>query len=467
MSGYHKKPSLLGRQPLLRVGFSYHYNQPNWGGLRCDCKTPIPKALPTGEGWVGLNRHFSVKNLDKTAPSMSILPQKQASPHKQFGVLRITTVQESLESLLKGQMRFFVEQGYQVSMASAVTKPEQLANLEAHEGCKHYELPLTRQITPIKDLLAIWKTYRLIRNLRPNIVHTHTPKAGMVGMIAAWFARVPIRLHTVAGLPLMERTGFTKQILIAVERMTYRFATEVFPNSFGLQNYIFQHISSSTKIKVIGQGSSNGINIHYFSKTEVIEQQARLLREELGLSPQAFVWIFVGRMVKDKGINELIAAFLDFEQQYPNQKLLLVGPYEQALDPLLPQTISAITAHSNIFHVGFQKDIRPYLAVADALVFPSYREGFPNVPMQAACMGLPLILSDINGCNELIINNQSGLLIPPKSSDAIFEAMQRLYLSAELRLSLAREGQRDIQEKYSQIVVWHKIKAAYDALLRQ
>lgn len=414
--------------------------------------------------------------MDKTDLSMSLIPQERPSPEKRFGtshsngavkLLRITTVQESLESLLKGQMRFFVEQGYQVSMASAVTKPEQIPDLEEHECCKHYELPLTRQITPIKDLIAIWKTYRLIRTLRPHIVHTHTPKAGMVGMIAAWLARVPIRLHTVAGLPLMERAGLTKQILIAVERMTYWFATGVFPNSFGLQDYIFRRISRSSKIKVIGQGSSNGINIEYFSKTEVIEQQANTLRDALGLNRHDFVWIFVGRMVQDKGINELVEAFVRFEQQYPHQHLLLVGPYEQTLDPLLPQTLAAISAHSNILHVGFQKDIRPYLAMADSLVFPSYREGFPNVPMQAACMGLPLILSDINGCNELIINEKSGLLIPPKSSEAIFEAMQRLYLSAELRLSLAHEGESVIREKYSQAVVWNQIKAEYEALLGQ
>ena len=407
---------------------------------------------------------------------MSLFPQERPLSHKEFGLshsngvvklLRITTVQESLESLLKGQMRFFVEHGYQVFMASAVTKPEHLASLEEHEGCKHYELPLTRQITPIKDLLAIWKTYWLIRTLRPNIVHTHTPKAGMVGMIAAWLARVPIRLHTVAGLPLMERVGLTQQLLMMVERMTYWFATGVFPNSFGLQAYIFRHISKSSKIKVIGQGSSNGINSSYFSKTVVIEQQASILREGLGLNSQDFVWIFVGRMVKDKGINELIAAFLDFDQQYPNQRLLLVGPYEQALDPLLPQTLAAISAHSSIIHVGFQKDIRPYLAMADALIFPSYREGFPNVPMQAACMGLPLILSNINGCNELIINEKSGLLILPKSSDAIFEAMKKLYLSPKLRLALAHKGQQDIQAKYSQAVVWNQIKAEYEALLGQ
>lgn len=404
--------------------------------------------------------------MNKTNLQTPLLPQERLSPQNgEVKILRITTVQESLESLLKGQMRFFVEQGYQVSMASTVTKPVQLADLEEHEKCKHYELPLTRQITPLKDLIAIWKTYRLIRMLQPNIVHTHTPKAGMVGMIAAWLARVPIRLHTVAGLPLMERKGLTKQILIAVERMTYWFATGVFPNSFGLRDYIFQHISRSSKIKVIGQGSSNGINIEYFSKTELIEQQANTLRGELGLNRQDFVWVFVGRMVKDKGINELVEAFVRFEQQYPHQRLLLVGPYEQALDPLLPQTMADITAHKRIHSVGFQKDVRPYLAMAHALVFPSYREGFPNVPMQAACMGLPLILSDINGCNELIINNKSGLLIPPKDSPAIFEAMQRIYSSAALRLSLAQAGQQLVRDKYSQTVVWSQIKAEYERLL--
>ena len=382
-------------------------------------------------------------------------------------ILRITTVQESLESLLKGQLNFFKNQGYDLSMASAVTAHDRIEALEEQEDCKHYNLPLTRKITPIKDFIAIWKTYKLIRKLKPTIVHTHTPKAGMVGMIAAWFAGVPIRLHTVAGLPLMERKGFIKKILIGVERITYAFATQIYPNSFGLKDYINQNISKASKIKVIGQGSSNGINILNFSKSAEIIQKAELIRATLDLDKSDYIWIFVGRVVGDKGINELIEAFVIFQKQYSNNSLLIVGSYEKELDPLKAKTEKILEGHEKIFHVGFQKDIRPYLCLSNSLVFPSYREGFPNVPMQAACMGLSLILSDINGCNELIKNNESGLLIPPKSVEAIINAMKRLYLSKEFGKQLGINAYNEVIQKYSQPVVWNHILLTYESLLKQ
>jgi glycosyltransferase involved in cell wall biosynthesis len=382
-------------------------------------------------------------------------------------ILRITTVQESLESLLKGQLKFLKTQGYDLSMASAITAHDRIEALEKQEGCKHYNLPLTRKITPIKDFIAIWKTYKLIRKLKPTIVHTHTPKAGMVGMIAAWFARVPIRLHTVAGLPLMEKEGFIKKILIGVERITYAFATQIYPNSFGLKDYINHHISRSHKIKVIGQGSSNGINTLNFSKSKEIINEAQLIRAKLNININDYVWIFVGRVVGDKGINELVEAFDIFQKEYPNNALLIVGPYEKGLDPLKAQTENLLESHEKIFHVGFQKDIRPYLCLSNSLVFPSYREGFPNVPMQAACMGLSLILSDINGCNELIKNNESGLLIPPKSVVAIINSMKRLYLSKEFGKQLGINAYNEVIQKYSQPVVWNHILSAYKSLLKQ
>lgn len=382
-------------------------------------------------------------------------------------ILRITTVQESLESLLKGQLLFFKNQGYDLSMASAITAYDRIEALEMQEGCKHYNLPLTRKITPIKDFIAIWKTYKLIRKLKPTIVHTHTPKAGMVGMIAAWFAKVPIRLHTVAGLPLMEREGFIKKILIIIERITYAFATQIYPNSFGLKDYINQNISKDAKIKVIGQGSSNGINTLNFSKSKKIIDEAQLIRVKLDININDYVWIFVGRVVGDKGINELVEAFDIFQKEYPNNSLLIVGSYEKELDPLKTQTENLLENHEKIFHVGFQKDIGPYLCLSNSLVFPSYREGFPNVPMQAACMGLSLILSDINGCNELITNNESGLLIPPKSVEAIINAMKRLYLSKEFGKQLGINAHNEVIQKYSQPVVWNHILLEYESLLKQ
>lgn len=382
-----------------------------------------------------------------------------------INLLRITTVQESLETLLKGQLRYFKEQGYNVSMASSVTNPDRIIELETRESCTHYELPLTRKITPIKDIIAIWRTYKLIKRINPHIVHTHTPKAGLVGMFAAWLARVPVRLHTVAGLPLMEKEGLVKKILIYVERLTYYFATQIYPNSFGLRDFIFEEISKNKKIKVIGKGSSNGINIDYYSKSSDVILQSQVIRTQLGLKEDEFIWIFVGRVVRDKGINELVDAFQIFQQQHPNNSLLIVGPFEDELDPVSQKTKLLLENHSKILCIGFQKDVRPYLCVADALIFPSYREGFPNVPMQAACMGLPLILTDINGCNELIEDKISGLLIKPKSVEAILEGMKLIFSDEDLRRMLALNIQNKIRDNFSQDVVWNYILNEYNKML--
>lgn len=381
-------------------------------------------------------------------------------------ILRITTVQESLESLLRGQLLFLKDQGFDLMMASAITSSDTIQHLEQREGCKHYDLPLTRKITPIKDLYAIWKTYALIVELKPDIVHTHTPKAGMVGMIAAWLARVPIRLHTVAGLPLMEKKTFIKTILIYIEKITYLLATRVYPNSFGLKDYINTHISDHAKIKVIGNGSSNGIDTEAFQKTTEIIDKGSKIRSDLGLDPDDYVWIFVGRVVGDKGVNELLSAFDVFQKEYPNNTLLIVGPYEKELDPLTQKSELLLKEHKKIYHVGFQNDVRPYLSLSNSLIFPSYREGFPNVPMQAACMELSLILSDINGCNEIIENNKSGLLIPSKNTEEIIKAMKILYSDEDYRLQLARNAKKEITQKYSQNAVWTQILDEYKSIVQ-
>jgi glycosyltransferase involved in cell wall biosynthesis len=326
-------------------------------------------------------------------------------------------------------------------------------------------LELTRKITPLKDIVAVFKLYRFLKKEKPAIVHTHTPKAGIVGMMGAWLAGVPNRLHTVAGLPLMEATGFKRKILDFVEKLTYRFATKVYPNSKGLYDFIIsEKFTSQKKLSIMGQGSSNGIDPVYFNPSIYSENDKTLLRSRFNIPQNNFLFIFVGRLVKDKGINELIAAFSKLSESKDNVSLLLVGPFENDLDPLLPVTLKTIDNHSHIYSVGYQNDVRPFFAIADALVFPSYREGFPNVVMQAGAMGLPSIVTDINGCNEIIQNGINGLIIPPKEIDELYEAMKLLVEEPVLYSNIKKVTRNNIEKKYNRKQVWQALLEEYKKL---
>lgn len=373
-------------------------------------------------------------------------------------LIRITTVPISLKLLLKGQLRFMQEHGFEVIGISS-NEPE-LQDVHQKEGVSVIALAMTRTISPLKDLKSLWIFYRLCRKEKPLIVHAHTPKAGIVAMFGARLANVPIRLHTVAGLPLMEVTGLKRRVLDAVEKLTYRCATRVYPNSQGLYRFIIDHnLTSADKLKVLGSGSSNGIDTSYFNTNQVTEEQKAELKRELNISPTDFVFLFVGRLVGDKGINELVEAFS--KMQGYNTKLLLVGLLEADLDPLKEETLHEIDLNPNIITVGFQKEVRPYFAISDTLVFPSYREGFPNVVMQAGAMELPSIVSNINGCNEIIIEGENGMIIPSKDSEALLNAMSLLREDKCLYQKLRCNSRKLIESRYQQSVVWEAILQEY------
>jgi glycosyltransferase involved in cell wall biosynthesis len=381
-------------------------------------------------------------------------------------LIRITTVPLSLEKLLEGQLEYMQEY-YVVTGISA--DPKKLEELGRNRHYNTFHVEMTRQITPWQDVKALWRLYNYLKQEKPAIVHTHTPKAGVVGMLAAKLADVPIRLHTVAGLPLMEATGIKRKILNAVERLTYACATKVYPNSVGLQKFILkQGFTHKDKLKIIGQGSSNGIDTSHFDPQKYDESLKAVLRGELGITKEDFVFIFVGRLVSDKGINELVQAFqnlkLNGAVSGQNAKLLLVGPLETELDPLHEETLKAIETNAAIISVGYQEDVRPYLAVSDALAFPSYREGFPNVVMQAGAMGLPAIVSDINGCNEIIIPNKNGIIIPPKNTEALQNAMQELMQNENLYQQLKSNARNLITTRYERQKVWEALLEEYQGL---
>ena len=375
----------------------------------------------------------------------------------------------SFKVLLKGQLRFMASNGFDVKGVSS--EGEDLKEVVENEGVVMKAINMSRKITPFQDLKSLWEMWNFLRKEKPQIVHTHTPKAGIIGMLAARLAGVPHRLHTVAGLPLMEATGIKRKILNFVEKLTYSSATRVYPNSKGLYDFILQNnFTQSNKLKIIGNGSSNGINTTFFSPDQVSETERVVLREKLNIQPDDFVFVFVGRIVSDKGINELIKAFSQLQAAENNEqigiKLLLVGGLESDLDPLNPETLAEINQNRDIISVGFQQDVRPFFAISDALAFPSYREGFPNVVMQAGAMGLPSIVSDINGCNEIIVEGENGLIIPSKNVEKLKEKMLTLARDKNLYIKLKENSRRMIENRYEQSVVWKALLEEYESLLQ-
>jgi len=380
-------------------------------------------------------------------------------------LIRITTVPVSLLILLKSQLKFMSAHYDVIAVSSG---GEMLDQVKEQTGVRTVAVEMTRKITPLKDLVALWNLYKLIKKERPKFVHTHTPKAGLLGMIAASMAGVPVRLHTVAGMPLLESTGLKRKVLDVVEKITYGFATKVYPNSNQMKKIILENkYCKSSKLHVIGNGSSNGIDTCYFSPDLLVDKgsnhsEAKLkLRETYGISPAALVYCFIGRMVNDKGLKELVSAFVEINKTRPETRLILVGPFENDLDPLDAYTEDHVKNHQAINWVGFQKDVRPYLFVSDIFVFPSYREGFPNVVMQSGAMGLPSIVSDINGCNEIIIDYENGIIVPPKDKDKLKDAMVELYVDAQLRAKLAKNSRAMILSRYDQNYIWGELLREY------
>lgn len=384
----------------------------------------------------------------------------QAKTTEKIKILRVVTSSISFK-LIDGQAQFMQQQGYQVITASGGPFPKE--EIPQLKGVRFIPQPhLVRPISIKEDLLALRDMIRLIRKERPDIIHSHTPKAGLMGMLAGWLCRVPIRIHTVAGLPLLVHSGFKRKVLNLVERITYRCATYVYPNSHRLRDTIISlKLASPDKLRVIGDGSSNGINVQHFCKELLAKELVDSIRKQLGGS---FTFIFVGRIVRDKGICELVEAFTRLQQEHPDARLLLVGDFEQKLDPLPEDVYHTIQSHPAIYCAGWQNDVRPWFAAADALAFPSYREGFPNVVMQAGAMELPCVVSDINGCNEIIIEEENGLIIPSHDAPALYQAMKRMIEDKALYMHCQQNARPLIASRYKQEDVWQATLEMYRSL---
>lgn len=375
-------------------------------------------------------------------------------------IIRTSTVSGSLNTFCRGLLRELQEEdGYEVV---AVSSPgNAMREIEEREGVRIVAVSMERHISPLKDLKSLWGLIRVFRREKPMMVHSMTPKAGLLSMMAAWVCRVPVRVHTFTGLVFPTASGLTQKILIFTDRITCACATHIVPEGDGVKNDLINYNITKKPLKVLGHGNVRGIDLDYFSpQLPEVQADATKIRK-----PGIFTFVFVGRLVRDKGINELVEAFERLNKEYPDTRLILVGRQEPNLDPLKPETLAKMSNNKNIERVGQQDDVRPWLAASDVFVFPSYREGFPNVVIEAGAMGLPSIVTNINGSREIIIEGKNGTIIPPRDTDALYQAMKRLISNPAMVAEMASNGHSLIASRYEQTYVRRCLKDYYKEII--
>ena len=367
-------------------------------------------------------------------------------------IIRASTIPQSLNTFCKGVLKELSQDYEVVALASPGPALDEVAQ---REGVRVIAVPMERHISLVKDLKSLWQMWRVMRLERPDMVHSITPKAGLICMLAAKLAGVPRRVHMFTGLVWPTSTGLKRWILMATDWITCACATHVLPEGEGVKNDLLNHHITRKPIKVLGYGNIRGIDLEYYNPGHYAPRSA----------DGVFTFVFVGRIVRDKGINELVKAFDRLHQEEQNTRLILIGAREDNLDPVLPETIERIERGDGIDAVGRQSDVRPFYAAADALVFPSYREGFPNVPIEAGAMGLPSIVTDINGSREIIVDGQNGVIIPPRDEEALYRAMKRFVTSPDELATMAAKARPMIASRYEQSYVRQCLYDFYHEIL--
>jgi len=330
----------------------------------------------------------------------------------------------------------------------ALSSPgKEMAEIAEREGVRVIGVPMARHISLLNDVVALWRIIGVFRKERPTIVHSMTPKAGLLCMVAAWMTRVPIRIHTFTGLVFPTATGLKRKILMTTDRLTCLCATNIIPEGEGVKSDLQNNKITRKPLKVLGFGNVRGIDLEYYKRrTEVLAVAEKIRKKGV------FTFLFVGRIVADKGINELCAAFNTLHREFPNTCLRLVGLFEDDLDPVTSETRSLIDNQESIECVGakYNDDLLACYASADCFVMPSYREGFPNTVIEAGAMDLPSIVTDINGSREIIVEGENGLIVPPKDQRALLDAMTRMLIDDNARNAMSANARNMIADRFEQ-----------------
>jgi glycosyltransferase involved in cell wall biosynthesis len=308
----------------------------------------------------------------------------------------------------------------------------------------------------------------ILRKEKADIIHSHTPKAGLIAMMAGKFCGIKIRIHTVAGLPLMVEKGIKFRILKLMEKLTYSCATHVWPNSQSLLKYITKEkLTSEKKLSVILQGTTNGINLLIFNPEKLRQEKLKEIKKSIGYSDEFTYLLFVGRVVYDKGVAELISVFAKLRKRNSKLKLVIIGRYEKELDPLPPFTLDEMENNQNIRHIVWTDDVEYYMNIADFFVFPSHREGFANVLLQAGAMGLPIVCSNIPGNIDLIEHQKTGFLFECGDENSMMKSLEEAINSPQKANEYAIRLKNQVHNFYDRVSVQQAILETYYQLLKE
>jgi glycosyltransferase involved in cell wall biosynthesis len=377
----------------------------------------------------------------------------------------------AFQGIFRGQMKYLNENGFEIKIICS-DGPE-VQSVKESEGCSVLTIPFSRKISLKTDIVTIYRLVLILRKIKPHIVHTHTSKAGLIGMISSFLARCPIRIHSVPGLQMMERKGLRRLILNLSERLTYFLSDIVCPNSKSLKEYILNHkMCSSEKIRIIGCGSSSGVNLDkycmHLKKTSI----RNTIRERFCIEDSGVVLAFIGRIAKEKGIHELVESFVNLSKRYANLYLLLIGKYDDIgeydsiNDGIDNDTRNILNNNTRLNITGWVEDVESYLAASDIVVHPSYREGLSNALLQAGSMGLPSVTTNVSGCIDVIKDGETGLIVSPKDSAALEEALEVLILDEDKRMELGLNAYHHVSANFASNIIWEETARFYTDMLK-
>lgn len=372
-------------------------------------------------------------------------------------IIRISTVPGSLYTFVRQQL---VELKKEYDVVAVSSPGPKLKLLGEECGIRVVEVPMERHISILSDIKSLYQLIVVFIKERPDAIHSMTPKAGLLSMLAGKITGVSVRMHTFTGLVFPTSYGLKRKILMLTDKITCACATYINPEGFGVKKDLERFNITKKPLYVIANGNVRGVDMKWYSRTEQVELKAKDLRVE-----DKVTFCYIGRIVKDKGINELVWAFSQLNKEYSNTRLILIGVLEDKLDPIKPEIYSEIMNNKSINYVGPQNDVRPWLAASDIYVFPSYREGMPNSLLEAGAMGLPSIVTNINGNNEIIVDGKNGEIIPARNQDALYNKMREWVNNKEKVSRMAGNARRMIGERYSQDIVLAETIKVYHELI--
>lgn len=380
-------------------------------------------------------------------------------------LLWVTTVAQSI-TLFKGQLAFMSKYFDLTFVASNEANLSELKERGETEKIRVYELPMKREISLWNDLKSLVAFLSYFRTIKPDAVHGNTPKGALLSMLAAKLIGVKTRIYMCHGLRYQGGSGMMRRILQWMERLTCSCATHVLCVSDGVKNTL-EHdgICPANKSKVIAHGSCNGINKESFDASAYSDEDKEQLRYQYGIGKDDFLFIFMGRIVKDKGVNEMINAFTRYRKENPRVRLMILGAFENNQNPVEAHTMDIIKGNKDgVVYAGRQLDVRPFLAASQCLLLPSYREGFGMVLMESGAMGVPVISSDIIGCNN-VVTEDNGLLVEPKNADDLYLKMKIMVEDEALYKHFVMFTRSSIISRFEQSMLWRKYLAYYQSII--